>query len=280
VSLDSGLFFEREGSWGSRPYIQTLEPRLYYLYVPHRDQDNLIVDENGNSVVFDTSEYDFSFAQLFREDRFTGADRVGDANQITAALTTRVLESGSSRERFRASVGQIYYFRDRDVILPNRVRGQSSTSDFVAEIFARFTNELSAGGAYQYDTDDDETERSTAFMRYQADRKIVNLTYRFRRDFLEQSDMSFVWPLNRRLSAVGRWNYSIDRSRTIDGYAGLEYENCCYIVRGIARQYLNDLDGDENNAILLQLELKGLTSLGDRVKDFLGKGILGYDRNK
>ena len=280
ASIDSGLFFEREGSWGSRAYIQTLEPRLYYLYVPYRDQNNLIVDRNGNSVVFDTGEFDFSFAQLFREDRFTGADRVGDANQITAALTTRILEPGSSLERFRASIGQIYYFRDRDVVLPNTLARDNSTSDFIAELAATFTNELSASAAYQYNTDTNQTQRGTAALRYQSGRKIVNLAYRFRRDFLEQSDVSVVWPLNRKLSAVGRWNYSLDKGRTIDGYAGLEFESCCYIVRAIARQYLSDLNGNANNAVLVQLELKGLTSLGQGVKELLGEGILGYDRKQ
>ena len=117
-------------------------------------------------------------------------------------------------------------------------------------------------------------------LRYQSGRKIVNLGYRFRRDFLEQSDVSVVWPLNRKLSAVGRWNYSLDKSRTIDGYAGLEFESCCYIVRAIARRYLNDLNGNANNAILVQLELKGLTSLGQGVKELLGTGILGYDQKQ
>jgi len=276
-SVDAGLFFEREGSWGSTNYIQTLEPRLYYLNVPFRDQNNLVVDENGNSVVFDTTEFDFGFAQLFREDRFTGADRVGDANQLTAALTTRILEANSGRERFRASLGQIYYFRDRDVRLPNRIGGESSTSDIVAEIFTQFSNSLSAGAAYQYDTDDNETQRGTAFMRYKDKGRIVNLAYRFRRDFIEQTDASVVWPLTRQLNGIARFNYSLARNRTIDAFAGLEYESCCYVVRAIGRQFLSDLDGDENNAFLIQLELKGLTSLGDRVKDFLGKGILGYD---
>jgi len=279
-SIDSGLYFDRDTSFGGRSMTQTLEPRLYYLNVPKRSQNNLIVDESGQSVVFDSGLFDFSFDQLFRENRFSGADRVGDANQLTAALTTRFIDRSSGIERASASIGQIYYFEDQEVALPNGIVDDDNSSDIVAEVSARFTNSFSARAGIQYDPHNKETEKGVVSARYQTeDNHIVNFSYRQRTNLLEQTDLSVNWPISRQWNAVGRWNYALDRKRTIDAFAGLEYENCCWIARVVAREYINDLNQDnENFALMFQLELKGLTSFGDEVKKFLGRGILGYDR--
>jgi len=279
-SIDSGLYFDRETSFAGSAMTQTLEPRLYYLNVPERNQDNLIRDELGRDVVFDSGLFDFSFDQLFRENRFTGADRVGDANQLTAAITTRFIDQASGIERASASIGQIFYFDDPNVTLPNGVVDTDDHSDTVAEVSARFTQSLSARAGIQWDPKEHQTNKGVASIRYQSeDNHIINLSYRQRRDLLEQTDLSVNWPLNNQWNAVARWNYSLDQERTIDAFAGVEYENCCWIVRVVGREYINDLDQeDENFSLMLQLELKGLTSFGDRVKKFLGRGILGYDR--
>jgi len=294
-SIDSGLHFERNTSFGGRAMTQTLEPRLYYLNIPKRNQNNLILDRNGQSVVFDSGLFDFSFDQLFRENRFSGADRIGDANQLTTALTTRFIDKNSGIERASASIGQIFYFQDRVVTLPNsiitlpnntiipgNIAAKDNTSSIVAEVTARFTRNLSARAGIQLNTSRNETEKGVASIRYQSDKNhILNLAYRQRQNLLEQTDFSVNWPINRQWSTVGRWNYALDQERTIDAFAGVEYEDCCWIFRVIGRRYVNDLNQkDENFALMFQLELKGLTSFGDRVKKFLGRGILGYDRDQ
>ncbi|MDT8403344.1 LPS-assembly protein LptD [Sulfuriflexus sp.] len=280
-SIDSGLFFERDMSWGDRNLLQTLEPRLYYLNVAHRNQDNLIVNEAGQDVVFDSGLFDFSFSQLFRENRFSGADRIGDTNQLTAALTTRIIDQNSGLERLSASIGQIYYFEDRKVNLPGVADQTENSSDVVAEVSARLTRNWSARAGGQWDVHDSVTEKSVFSTRYQPDAdRVFNLAYRHRRGLLEQVDTSVSWPVNRQWNVVGRWNYALDRSRTIDAFAGFEYESCCWIGRVVARQFINDLDQeDENFAILFQLELKGLTSFGDKVNKLIGEGVLGYGRD-
>ena len=280
-SIDSGLYFDRDTHFGGQAITQTLEPRLYYLNIPERNQDNLIVDELGRDVVFDSGLFDFSFDQLFRENRFTGADRIGDANQLTAAITTRFIEQASGIERASASIGQIFYFDDRKVTLPNQIVDTDNNSDIVAEASARFTKSLSARVGIQWDPNENQTNKGVASVRYQSDdNHIINLAYRQRNDLIEQTDVSVNWPLNKQWNAIARWNYSLDRERSIDSFAGLEYENCCWIVRVVGREYINDLDqDDENSSLLIQLELKGLTSFGDKIKKFLGHGILGYDRD-
>lgn len=284
-SVDSGIYLESDRNLFGNSFTQTLEPRAYYLNVPYKDQSGLIVDKNNNSVVFDTSEFDFTFASLFREDRFSGADRVGDANQLTLALTSRLLEPGTGYERLRASIGQIYYFRDRDVTLPGNASRNSSSSDIVAELASRLNNAWTANFAYQYDTEDEKTDKSVAQVRYKPDRKhILNVAYRYDKDLLEQTDVSARWPMTDNLYAVGRWNYSLRNNNTLEGFAGIEYDNCCWALRLVGRRRIKSADfindnPDYNSAVYVQIEFKGLTNFGNKVDKLLENGILGYETN-
>jgi LPS-assembly protein len=274
-SLDSGLVFERSGSWLGNTAQQTLEPRLFYLYVPKQNQDDL--------PDFDTSTVDFSMANLFRENRFSGADRVGDANQLTTVLTTRTLSQETGAELFRGSIGQIFYFRDREVQLnPTDKVQDDNSSAWVAEAAARLTDNLSTRGSVRYNTYRDKTEKGAASLHYlDKQRRILNLSYRYDESEFETADISGRWPLTPRLHTVGYWNYSLKYSETMAFYGGLEYETCCWIGRFIARQLLTDPDGEKErvNSVMLQVELKGLTSIGSKIDEFLEQGILGYQTN-
>ncbi len=275
VSVDSGLFFDRPLSDGG---LQTLEPRAYYLYVPYRDQDEL--------PLFDTGRMDFSFDQLFRDHRFTGADRVGDANQLTLALTSRRLDAMSGEERYRASIGQILYFDDRRVTLaPGQAPATQNSSSLVAEAALRLAREWSTRGAIQWDPHREQTELATAQLQYRGPgRRIANLGYRLREDPLrpdleiEQVDLSAAWPVSARWDLVGRYNYSLRDERDLEVLAGLEYESCCWRARLVARRYLTAGEAREyNNAIYFQLILKGLAGLGTGLGDLLGESIRGYE---
>jgi LPS-assembly protein len=267
-SLDGGLFLERRFELAGQPMVQTLEPRIYYLFVPFDDQDDL--------PVFDTSEYTFSFAQLFRDDRFGSADRMADAHQVSLALTSRFLRPSDGDELFRASVGQIRYFRDRKVVLPGGQRDIDRTSDLVAEVSASFLEPWRLTAGVQWDPSNGRSDRNTISVRYQPDsRRVANFTYRFVRNSVEQTDVSAAWPLSRNWRAVGRWNYALPESRTLEAFAGVEYESCCWGFRTVVRRYLTNTRGDYNNAIFAQLQLKGLTGIGDAA-EFLVKSIPGY----
>ncbi|HSS63525.1 MAG TPA: LPS assembly protein LptD [Gammaproteobacteria bacterium] len=268
ASVDSGLFFERSLDIGEGSFIQTLEPRAFYLFVPF--------DEQRDLPVFDTGEYTFTFAQLFREDRFSGADRVGDANQLSLALTTRLL-SAEGEEIVRGSVGQIRYFRDRKVTLPGEPRETQDGSDLAAEVAASFARRWRVLGAVLWNPGDEQTNRSTLSLRYQPDeRRVINLSYRFIRDLTEQTDVSLAWPLATNWRAVARFNYSLEENTTLETFAGIEYESCCWGLRLVGRRYLTNTEGDHSNAIFLELELKGLAGLGTGTSGFLEQSIPGY----
>lgn len=274
-SLDSGLIFERQlNGWGQAT-TQTLEPRLFYLHVPYRDQTNLIVDETGTDTVFDTSLPLFSLGQLYQENRFTGGDRVGDANQVTAAVSTRFLDT-RGRELLRASVGRIFYFRDREVTLPGGQIETDSASDWVGEFRSHWSEKFSARVSAQWDTKNEKMERGSTDILYKKDsRRLLKLAYRYEENNLEQGDIAFIWPVATRWNLVGRWLHSMKDDVTLETVKGIEYESCCWTARIVQRNYRVDaLDDDESETIWFQLELKGLTSIGKPVKELLDRDIL------
>ncbi len=268
-SLDAGSFFERNGRWGDKPYVQTLEPRLFYLYVPERDQSNL--------PVFDTGNYDFNYWTLFRENRFNGPDRMGDANQLALALTTRFLDSTSGQQLLSASLGSLLYFRDRTVTLPGDTAALDASSDIVGELGLALTRHWMVRGEVLWNPHASSTERNNYRLQYRlGPRQIINLGYRFRDGIQEQSDFSFLWPVSRAWHMVGRWYYDVATNETIEVLGGLGYERCCWGVQLLARNYINNDSSARTTAVFLQLEFKGLGKLGTSVDDALERGILGY----
>jgi LPS-assembly protein len=283
LSLDSGLFFERDVDlWGFNA-MQTLEPRLYYLYVPNRNQDDI--------PVFDTGDTDFSFQSLFRSNRFSGPDRQGDANQVTAAVTSRFLSGASGVELFRGSVGQVRYLRDRQVALRPGPAVESSESAIVGELWARLTRALVARGDLEWDPDTGSTQRSVFGIYYRPQNGLLlNASYRMRRELpdlsapgltesMEQIDVSGVVPLGRNWQLVGRSYYSLPESKIIESFVGVGYESCCWGARVVTRRYVRNLSGDTTSAILFELELKGLTNIGNKVENLLTEGVYGYNRD-
>lgn len=270
-SLDSGLVFERPVSWFGRDWLQTLEPRLYYLNVPYEDQSQL--------PVFNTQALTFGVGQLFRSNRFVGADRHGDANQATLALSSRLLDAADGRERLSATLGQIRYFREQRVQLPNVPATDHSASAYVAEIDMRLNDDWYAAVGTQWNPETERTDLSSFRVQKRlGERGVVNFSYRYRRNFLEQVDTSALYALNDRWRLIGRWNWSIRDSASLEALAGLEYESCCYAVRLLGRHYVRNVEGERSNAIYLEVELKGLGALGRKSEDLLRRAILGYSR--
>ena len=277
-NLDSGLVFERQADWFGNASTQTLEPRLFYLLTPYENQDDL--------PVFDTSLVGFNFNSLFRENRFTGRDRIGDANQLTLALTSRTLSERAGTELLRASIGQIYYFRDRDVQLPDEPTATDNSSILAAETAARLSaNWSTRANLFWNPHDGGQTENASVELHYQNPKnRIFNVGYRYNRGDettdaitrISDTDLSFRWPFGENLHFIGRWKYSLFYERTMDSFAGFEYDRCCWILRALARHYIEDNVDDSNTTFMVQLELKGLGAIGSRVDSFLERGIFGY----
>ena len=304
-------------NFSNRSYLHTLEPRLFYLYIPKTDQSNI--------PIFDTSFYDPSFNSLFLENRFSGLDRVGDANQLTAALTTRLVDAKTGREKLKLSVGQIAYFQDRKVNLdvgnplppsykeplPGYFPDTDKFSNLVGELGAGLTDHVSLSSGAQWNPHLNRVVRHNAFLHYiNEPGEIVNVGYRYRKNTIIpdasgkrlydiiNSDVSAHWPVYNDWSVVGRWTYSLLNNSTQESFFGVEKENCCWRFRVIGRRWINSLTTSPNPTIpnapvidptatgisqigvFFQIELKGLTGIGEKLDQFFTQQIYGYQAPK
>jgi LPS-assembly protein len=268
-SVDSGMTFERNTTMFKQAWLQTLEPRLYYVFIPFRDQNNL--------PVFDTSVADFNFAQIFTENRFTGWDRINDANELTAAVSSRLIDPQSGVERIRVLLGQRYYLQEQRVTLPGAPL-LSGRSDLLAAIRGRITDAWSTDAGMQYTASEGDVQRFNVLLRYQPEAgRVVNLGYRYTRGLLETVDLSSQWPLTKRLGGLARFNYSLADRQLIQGLVGLEYNAGCWTARFVAQRFVVAAN-QFTSAVFVQFELGGLSRLGSNPLAILRQNIGGYER--
>ncbi len=267
-SLDSGLYFERDVKIVKNSYTQTIEPRMFYVYIPNKKQDLL--------PAFDSALADLNLTTLFTENQFTGDDRINNANQVSLALTTRMIDKNSGIERMSATIGQRIYLEDQKVVLPGGSVSQSNTSDVIAGLTARLSNKWNLDAFGQHSTDGKGLVRGNILARYNPEPgKLLNVGYRYTKDFLEQINISGQWPLSRGWYGVGRINYSVRDSRPIESLAGLEYDAGCWQARTVI-QRVETATAEANFGLFFQLELGGLASIGSNPLNLLRRDIPGY----
>jgi LPS-assembly protein len=278
-SLDQGLIFERSTSLFDTNYTQTLEPRLYYLYVPYRNQNNL--------PLFDTNLMAFDDWMLFAPNQFSGADRQMNANNLTAAVTTRLLDDGGV-ERLSATFGQIRYFTPQLVQIPGTAPTNWRGSDYVTELSSQLNDQWTMSTEYLWNPNTRKTDLGTfTVQRRLGFDGVLNFSYRYRPGLLEQYDISAVYPLSDHWRLIGDWTYSTMDKRTVEALAGVQYEGCCVKVSVIARHYVTGYDGvvtylpgqvgpGSNTAVMFELEFKGLGNLAGQTENVLRRDILGY----
>jgi LPS-assembly protein len=282
MSLDAGLVFERSAQFFGRSLTQTLEPRLFYVRTPYRDQSAF--------PVFDSGVADFNFAQLFSDNTFVGNDRIADQNQLTTAVVSRLVESGSGVESLRFALGQRWYFSSQQVSIPGVEARTDTRSDILVAASALVSPSTSIDAGLQYSLRDSSVPRLNLLWRYlPADGRILNAGVRYLRDQLGQVDTSWRWPIADRWVSLGRINYSwltrrVDSSTLavvdskpgiIEAIGGFEYNADCWTTRFVAQRFVTAA-GRSTSAFFLQLELRGLMRIGSDPFDILRRNIPGY----
>jgi len=274
ATIDSGVFLEREFVTRSgTAMMQTLEPRLFYVNVPFKDQTDI--------PIFDSSETIFDFSQLHLWNRFTGVDRVGDTNQLSASLTTRFINNETGSEMLSAEIGQIFYMRDRRVALSGNNRQTISQSDIVGRLTARFGEYWSARSDLTWNHIEDRIDKGAFHFGFKAGKKrIVNAAYLWTRGetSTEQTDFSAILPIANRWHMIARRLYAHRANRSLETLVGLEYNSCCWALRLLSRRYYDAGAADQKvkNSFMLQLEFKGLTSVGNPIEEIISAGIPGF----
>lgn len=298
VSVDSGVRFDRNTDLFGKAYTQTLEPRLYYLYVPYSNQDNL--------PVVNSAPYDFNFASMFRENRYSGIDRMGDANQVSAALSSRLIDQASGREKLRFSVGKMVDLVDPQVTLVNaRLANPSlwyytnglnayrpSRSDVIAEASAAITDTIKVTPLVLWNYEDNRADRFQITTHYDGgNNQLLNVGYRYRRGVTDNTDVSMSWPITKEWSVVGRWQYAWQTNSNLEAFVGVQKETCCWRLGVIARHYMtnvalglpanalvgNNVSSGSTQGVFVSLELKGFANIGDSIDHFLSYSIPGYE---
>ncbi len=280
VKLDSGLIFDRSLDLRGEEYTQTLEPRLYYLYSEYENQSDI--------PLFDTANLTSGYRQLFREDRFSGKDRVGDSNQLTVALSSKIYNS-AGQEKAHLSVGQIFYFKDRRVALNVPIMPiQQSSSSIAGDFSYHFSDNWHLRAFNEWNTDNNDFNNGSFQFRYQSDiNHILNLGYRYRKSpnlpgLIKQTDISALWAITDGFKFIGRWNYDHEYNRNLETIIGLEYTNCCWDMRIVARKWVDNTEisgtvTENNTGIFLEFELKGLGNiLGGSIDSLIRENITGF----
>lgn len=287
ASVDSGMTFERASNWFGRDYTQTLEPRLYYVYIPYRDQSQI--------PVFDSALADFNFAQIFSENQFSGWDRINNANQLTAAVSSRLIDPNSGAELVRVMLGQRYYFEPNRVGLTSATTASEqkwSSSNFLASFSGQILPKVYLDSALQYSpsSDENKVQRFSLGSRYQPESgKVLNASYRFNKDSTaptNQIDLSGQWPIKGKWFGVGRLNYSFKddgtvlesgakEGRLINSVAGLEYNAGCWVLRTVIQRKAVT-SAESTSAFFVQLELNDFSTLGSDPISLLKSSVQGY----
>jgi LPS-assembly protein len=269
-TTDSSVVFERPTTIGGVPFLQTLEPRLFYVYIPFRDQNAI--------PVFDSAQQDINFATIYSENQFSGWDRINDADQVTLGVTSRFIGTDTGAERLRVGVAQRFYFETQQVTLPGVAARTSTSSDLLAALSGTVAPYWRAEAGMQYTTSSSEMQKFNVGARYQpAPGRVLNLTYRETLNTLRQTDFSTQWPVGRGWTGLARWNYSLRDERTLEGLLGAEYNGDCWVLRVVAHRFATTTQ-QTSTTFFVQLELNGLSRIGSNPMEALRRNIGGYAR--
>ncbi len=275
LSIDSGVFFERDSELAGSDYLHTLEPRLQYLYIPYREQSSL--------PTFDTATLSSDINQLFSENRYSGADRINDANQITFGLTSRYIDLNSGAEVLTATLGQTYHFESSRVNLSGEQATQDSWSDLQLDVTFQPSQRLKVNGTLIRNQQSRKIDQRNVRLQYKSDRNhIFNINYRFQRDTLETREISGIWQLHPQWVVLARKHDDLRQDRELETVYGIQYDSCCWSLRLVKRRYYTDAYPSDpyQEALFVELELKGLSSFGQKnqIDSLLNRGILGYSQ--
>ena len=303
ATLDAGLVFERELDLGGRGYRQTLEPRVNYAYVPAHDQ----IDFPD----FDSAEQAFSWNQLWSPYRFSGSDRVGDLNRVSLGLETRLLADANGRERLSVGIGQAHYLEDRSIDMagdPDTLPPESNVDQYyratrdrsplVTRADWQVTDHWSSRWQWLYDDHLEQTESTSLAFQYRADAgHVVNLGYRWQLEGFDPSqededvvnynreeyDLSFAWKASPRVDLIGRLLYDNTNDRALEQLAGVQWNDCCYGLQLVWREWIDDsdtantiADDDTDRGIFLRFVFKGLGGVGGEADRYFEEAIPGY----
>lgn len=267
ASLDGGLFFERDMSLFGRKMLHTFEPRLYFLHTPYRDQQRL--------PVFDTTTNSLSFAQLFADDRFSGPDRIGDTTQVTAAVSSKIIDTSSARNLLSINMGEIFYLDNRLVTLGADQIQSRANSNFIASMRFAPYEKITFSSEVEWNHTKKLTQLKQLNLNYrQDDLNRIGISYLEQKNesaqvSVDSAAVNFSWEYNPKWRLVGKWNYSLLHEITQETFVGVEYDSGCWAIRLVSRRHIEELanPAEAEQQILFEIELLGVGGFGKKEID-------------
>lgn len=288
ADIDTGLYFDRAFTMGKESYIQTLEPRLFYLWVPY---------ENQNAYPnFDTQLLPFSFEQLFSVNRFAGLDRIENANQMSFGLTSNILDSNTDAPKLQANLGIAYYMQNPEVELPGTLLPDENFSPLVGSLVYYFNKAWSTTTQAAWDMNEGLNNASTGLTYNAGSNHLFNFGY----EFVSAAGTNLVgisnntnniyagasWPVYYRWTGFAYAQYVFSGNYPENFFAGVQYDSCCWAVRFIfQRQFVGmspsstvgNVINQFDNVYYVQLQLKGLAGVSDNsASELLQTQLPGY----
>ncbi|MFD1557196.1 LPS-assembly protein LptD [Paraburkholderia silviterrae] len=279
LSLDTGAVFERAVKLFGVAMTQTLEPRLYYVYTPYRNQTY--------APIFDTAPEDFGLAEIYTSNRFIGGDRVSDMNRLTAGITSRFIDTASGAELARFVIAQDYYFREPQVTMPDDTPPSVGPADLILGATLHIGRDAQIEQALEYNQSSEAlTQATTGFSWKPAEGRVINAAYLYARadatlddEAMNQIMLSLQWPLTRRLSGVGLIDYDVVSHRIISGLAGFQYDADCWSVSLAFEKYTDDTGTttpSTGTRFLMQLQLNGVSRIDNGLLHQFRANVPGY----
>jgi LPS-assembly protein len=279
-TTDSSVSFDRNTTLFGRDMVQTLEPRLLYVFTPYHNQSSL--------PLFDTAPKDFNEVSIYSDNDFTGIDRISDLNELTAGATTRYNDAQNGRELLRLGIAQRFLFKD-ELVTPDNTPDTRKISDLLLWGSSSMIRNWNFDGTLEFNPSSSWTQRAILSTRYSpGPYRTLSVTYRYARGSSQQYELSGQWPVYHSsrppaegggcggtLYAVGRINYSVTDSRVNYGVGGFEYDAGCWVGRLIVERQSTGRN-EATTHVVLQLELIGLSTLGSGSLRILKDNIPGY----
>lgn len=286
--IHASINLERHARLFGQDYLQTLAPQFQYLYVPLKDQSQI--------KLYDTAELRDDYYGLFRPRRFSGLDRIADANQVTLGITNRFRNS-DNQELFKLSIGQTYYLTPSKTTLEGTAQNESATdsSALAGEIDFQASNRWFFSAALQLNEQTNSITQTKTTVDYRRDsNKLIQLSHRYVKEIsnrqIDQLGIQGVWPLSNDWTLIANYYRDINLHRTIESFVGLQYESCCWAIRLQAYRQLNTnyeqntminavAQEEFNSGIAFSFQIKGLGSTTQlNAKEMLDAGLFSYRR--
>ena len=268
-NMDSKLFLEREVSLFGTDLIQTLTPRLAYNYTPKKNQSAL--------PSFDSADKNDSYESLFSGRKFTGIDRISNANSFTFGLESDFIDEAMGNTYLSLKAAQTFHLDDQDMNSDGNFVDRRKYSDIAGSIDLALDN-FTFNNSFQFDPETNKIDKRDSAITYQLNpRKFLTISHHDDGG-TESAELYGAYPINAQMHVFAGINRSLTDSINNKETTGIAYESCCWAVR-LANFKEHIGGGDYDYVTQVELVLKGLASTSPGLSRRLEENIPNYLAN-